>query len=106
VEGSREKVAEKIRELVAEKKKSGYVTAVLCDSDNMELYSGDLFENVYDAGSKKNEITVSAALYSLLRTCDDIGAQYIYTESFKDGDMGYAIMNRLLKAAGHRVVSV
>lgn len=102
VEGGRMAAAAKIRELVAEKKSQGYRTAVLCDTENMSLYEG--CENVFDAGSKKNEITVSAGLYSLLRTCDDIGAEYIYSESFEEGDMGYAIMNRLIKAAGHRVI--
>lgn len=102
VEGERGAAAAKIRGLVSEKMAQGYRTAVLCDTENVSLYGG--CENVYDAGSKKNEITVSAGLYSLLRTCDDIGAEYIYSESFEEGDMGYAIMNRLIKAAGHRVV--
>lgn len=103
VEGEREKVAAKITELVACKQAEGYKTAVLCDTENMDLYS---CENVLDAGSKKNEITVSSSLYRLLRLCDDIGADYIYSESFREGDMGYAIMNRLIKAAGHRIISV
>ena len=106
VEGSCEEAAAKIRSLVAEKKAEGYKTAILCDTDNMELYDDGVCENVFDAGTKKNEITVSAGLYSLLRTCDDIGAQYMYSESFEEGDMGYAIMNRLIKAAGHRIIKV
>ncbi len=106
VEGSREDVAAKIRSLVAEKKAEGYKTAVLCDTDNVKLYDDGVCENVFDAGTKRNEITVSAGLYSLLRTCDDIGAQYMYSESFEEGDMGYAIMNRLIKAAGHRIIKV
>lgn len=103
VEGERKKVAAKIAELVACKQAEGYKTAVLCDTENTDLYS---CENVLDAGSKKNEITVSSSLYRLLRLCDDIGADYIYSESFREGDMGYAIMNRLIKAAGHRIISV
>lgn len=103
VEGSRENVAGEIERLVEEKNKAGYKTAVLADTDNVGLYS---CENVFDAGSKKNEITVSAGLYALLRVCDDIGADYIYSESFEECDMGYAIMNRLIKAAGHRVICV
>ena len=104
VEGDRLAAAEKIRSLVAEKRAQGYKTAILCDTENVGLYDDGVCENIYDAGSKKNEITVSAGLYSLLRTCDDIGAQYIYSESFEEGDMGYAIMNRLIKAAGHRII--
>lgn len=103
VEGDREGVIEKITELVLEKKSQGYVTAVLCDTENISAYP---FENVFDAGSKKNEITVSSSLYRLLRLCDDMGADYIYSESFREGDMGYAIMNRLMKAAGHRIINV
>ncbi|MGN0393851.1 MAG: L-threonylcarbamoyladenylate synthase [Coprococcus sp.] len=103
VEGSRENVVKEIERLVAEKNAEGYKTAVLADTENVSLYR---CQNVYDAGSKKNEITVSAGLYALLRTCDDIGADYIYSESFEEGDMGYAIMNRLIKAAGHRVIIV
>lgn len=98
-----EKVINKINELVQEKKEQGFKTAVICDTENVVRYN---CEHVLDAGSRKNEITVSAALYSLLRTCDDIGADYIYTESFAEGDMGYAIMNRLIKAAGHRIIEV
>jgi L-threonylcarbamoyladenylate synthase len=94
-------VADKIMSLVKEKNEAGYITAVLCDTENMKLYS---CENVLDAGSKKQEITVSASLYKLLRLCDDMKADYIYSESFSEGDMGYAIMNRLIKAAGHRII--
>lgn len=103
VEGSRDKVAEEIHRLVCQKNKDGYKTAVLADTDNVALYSCD---NVFDAGSKKNDITVAAGLYALLRSCDDIGAEYIFSESFEEGDMGYAIMNRLIKAAGHRIIIV
>lgn len=102
VEGERLAVAATIRRLAAEKLAQGFGTAVLCDTENVGLYEG--CGQVYDAGSKKNEITISAGLYSLLRECDDIGAQYIYSESFEEGDMGYAIMNRLIKAAGHRII--
>jgi L-threonylcarbamoyladenylate synthase len=101
VEGDRLLVADKIMSLVKEKNEAGYITAVLCDTENVKLYS---CENVLDAGSKKQEITVSASLYKLLRLCDDMKADYIYSESFSEGDMGYAIMNRLIKAAGHRII--
>lgn len=103
VEGDPVQVAETIRKLTAEKEAEGYTTAVICDTDNMKNYDS---ANVFDAGSKKNDITVASALYRILRECDAIGADYIYSESFRDGDMGYAIMNRLMKAAGHRVIVV
>lgn len=101
VEGDREKAAATISGLIVEKKKQGFVTAVICDRDNADLYTCD---NVLIAGTKKQDITVAASLYRILRECDELGAQYIYSESFREGNMGYAIMNRLMKAAGHRVL--
>ena len=35
---------------------------------------------------------------------EEYGAERIYSESFSGGELGQAIMNRLMKAAGHRVV--
>ena len=37
---------------------------------------------------------------------DESDAEVIYSESFEEGAMGSAIMNRLLKAAGYQVVRV
>ena len=45
-------------------------------------------------------------LYSALRKCDDLGAKIIYSESFYHDELGGAVMNRLLKAAGQRVIKV
>lgn len=103
VEGNPESVSAKINALTAEKEAEGYTVVVLCDTENTGCYN---CKNVFDAGSKKHDITVASALYRLLRECDELGASYIYSESFRDGDMGYAIMNRLIKAAGHRVIKV
>ena len=50
--------------------------------------------------------TVAAHLYGALRTCDTLGCEVIYSESFRRDALGSAIMNRLVKAAGHRVISV
>ena len=36
---------------------------------------------------------------------DESDAEVIYSESFEEGAMGSAIMNRLLKAAGHKIIS-
>lgn len=101
VEGERDAVKNVINRLLKEKKSFGYTTAVICDIADTAEYDCD---NVFACGSRENDITVASALYRVLRECDEAGAQYIYSESFADGDMGYAIMNRLLKAAGHRIV--
>ena len=68
-----------------------------------ESYEADV---VLKVGSRLEPVTISAGLYSVLREFDDLGVQYIFSESFSGEGLGNAIMNRLLKAAGHRVIEV
>lgn len=103
VEGKTDRVVEEINRLTDAHEAQGHVTAVICGTENRYRYHS---AHVLDAGSRSHDITVSSALYRLLRECDTLGAEYIYSESFIDGEMGYAIMNRLMKAAGHRIINV
>lgn len=96
-------VAKKINALVAEKKLQGFKTAVIASAENAHLYN---CENILIAGKAASGETIAAKLYGILRECDDIGAEYIYSEAFNHGKLGNAIMNRLLKAAGQRVIKV
>ena len=50
--------------------------------------------------------TIAANLYAVLRECDSLEMEYMYSEAFDKNELGGAIMNRLLKAAGHRVIRV
>ena len=63
-------------------------------------------KKVYCIGSRKNEGSIAAGLYDILRQMDHIGAEYIYAESFVEDTLGQAIMNRMLKAAGYNRISV
>ena len=42
----------------------------------------------------------------LITLLDDENVEHIYAEAFDDTGLGQAVMNRLLKAAGHRVIKV
>lgn len=94
-----ENVIREINRLAAEKEK----VAVLTTADNAYLYTA---ENKVLLGEEGNGKTVATRLYSALRECDKLGVEYIYSEGFDRDELGGAIMNRLLKAAGHRVVRV
>lgn len=96
-------VAKKINDLISEKKRQGFKTAVIASAENVHLYN---CENILVAGERANGETIAAKLYGILRECDDIGADYIYSEAFHHGKLGDAIMNRLLKAAGQRVIKI
>ena len=57
-------------------------------------------------GSRVDEVSIARRLYQILREFDDEKVDVIYSESFDDTGIGQAIMNRLLKAAGHNVLHV
>jgi L-threonylcarbamoyladenylate synthase len=57
-------------------------------------------------GSRTDEDSIAAGLYATLREFDDLKTEYILSESFSDNHYGQAIMNRLLKAAGYRIINV
>ncbi len=79
-------------------------TAVLCRTENISCYPGaDL---VIDMGDDKNEEMIAARLYESLRRCDEENIDEIYSEEFDTPGLGLAIMNRLIKAAGHNMIRV
>ncbi|MCI8326227.1 MAG: translation factor (SUA5), partial [Lachnospiraceae bacterium] len=59
---------------------------------------------VLSIGARNDERTIAKRLYDILRSFDELDVDKIYSESFISPGLGQAIMNRLLKAAGHRVL--
>lgn len=103
VEGSREDVASKINELAKQKIDEGCKVAIIATDETKEEYKYGIVKSI---GSRKTEGSIAAGLYDILRDMDHIGAQYIYAESFSDDRLGGAIMNRMIKAAGHHLIHV
>lgn len=103
VEGENDKVVARINEEVAKKKELGYRTGIMGTTGNIDSYKADVVINV---GDRDKDSTVAAKLYAVLREFDEDAVEYIYSESFDNDDLGYAIMNRLLKAAGHKIIEV
>ena len=96
-------VTDRINAEVSRCESSGIKAAVLTTNDRAAAYK---CRNIITLGDSGEGTTVAARLYSALRECDDIGAQEIFSESFDRDELGFSIMNRLLKAAGHRVITV
>lgn len=101
VEGEQEQVVEKINRLTAEKMKEGFVVGVMATEETQKQYNA---EHVKAIGSRMNEASVAHNLYAALREFDQLGVQYIYSESFSTDNIGQAVMNRLIKAAGHTII--
>ena len=61
---------------------------------------------VRSLGFRSKPETIAHNLFAVLREFDDLGADYIYSESFPKDHLGQAIMNRLTKAAGYHILDV
>lgn len=103
VEGPSEAVVAKIRELTEANIKEGRRVGVICTDETRRSYTDG---TILSIGSRTEEETIARHLYEVLRDFDEIGVDVIFSESFRTPQMGMAIMNRLLKAAGHTVIQV
>lgn len=102
-EGDIHKVVDAINHKAEEKQKSGNRVGVIATDETKALYR---YGTVKTIGSRKDEASIAAGLYGILREFDELHTEYIYSESFADNSLGQAIMNRLLKAAGYLVVKL
>ena len=103
VTGESKKVVRNINELSREAGKEGKKVGIIGSEEFLAQYQAD---SVKSAGSRDDEQAIAHNLYRILREFDDENMEVIYSESFDNGGMGQAIMNRLLKAAGHNVTEV
>lgn len=103
IEGESEKVVEEINTLVKESRQKGYKTGVIATVENAEKYRADVVKVV---GNRGDDTAIAASLYRILREFDDEEVDAIYSESFAADGIGQAIMNRLLKAAGHKYIKI
>jgi L-threonylcarbamoyladenylate synthase len=103
VDGPQDAVVAKINELAQQKRAGGKKVAVIATEETKENYEADV---VLCIGARSDEEAIAQHLYRILRECDELEVDAIYSESFQTPRMGQAIMNRLLKAAGHTVLHI
>ena len=99
VRGDEKPVIEKIKELVSDRE--NYV--IISVDEHIKDYAGLNTKNI---GSTSHPEDIASNLYRILRECDDEEVTFIASESFDDKGIGAAIMNRLIKAAGHKIINV
>lgn len=103
IDGETEKVTAYINEQTSRLQAAGHRVGIVGTDATIGKYGGDVCKS---AGSRTDEKTIARQLYRILREFDDEKVTVIFSESFDSAGIGQAIMNRLLKAAGHRVVHV
>lgn len=104
ISGDRDDVCAFITQKISEDHKNGKRVGVIACNDTLDNYM--LADFVGSAGDRNDEISISSNLYSLLRECDEKSIDSIYSEEFDTPQLGMAIMNRLMKAAGHTIINV
>lgn len=103
VRGLAEAVTVYINGELAEGRKGGKKTGVIATDETVDKYQADVPRSV---GKRMDAAAAAKGLYRILREFDDEGVELIYSESFDGEGVSQAVMNRLLKAAGHRVINV
>ena len=103
VDGEEEKVVAKINTLTKEAVLQGKKVGIIGTDETIDRYPEG---EVVSIGARSDEDAIAKHLYKLLRDFDEKEVDIIYSESFATPRIGQAIMNRLLKAAGHQVITV
>ncbi len=133
--GKRKKVIEKVLELEKTYRESGKKVGIITVDENLKEYEKvygeirdqachqacDIKENkglspgaedvsnspcIRSLGSEKEVEKMAANLFAILRDFDQTEVKIILAEALEDREMGYAIMNRLSKAAGQNILYV
>jgi L-threonylcarbamoyladenylate synthase len=88
--------------LIEERQRDGLRVGVLATEESVEYYQAD----VTIACGKRDELeSVAAALYETLRSFNQEKVDIIFSEIFPNTGVGHAIMNRLQKAAGNKIIN-
>ena len=106
IRGAEEAVVRYVNSEAHSAKEAGEKTGVICVTQTADAYHCDVVKTIGDRG---DEEAIARHLYRVLREFDDEGVNRIFSENFVEDEgtgLGRAIMNRLLKAAGHQVIDV
>ena len=103
IKGKNEKTIEIINEIVENYIEKGNDVAILTTNENLNKFNNG---KVISLGSENDLKEIAKNLFEALRKCDDLRVQYILCQGFEENGVGFAIMNRLNKAAGYDILEV
>ena len=103
VEGSPASVTEAVKYLFDKDLKKGEKPLVLALQENKRYYGR---RDLVVTGSIRDASEAAKNMYALLRKADDEGYSKIYFEAVPKTGIGFAVMNRIYKAAAYNIVKV
>lgn len=103
VSGEDEKVRAYMLDAITSAINQGKKVGLITTDSSVEWPAGTEVKMI---GDRADEEAIAANLFGILRDFDRSECELIYSEELRTPRIGTAIMNRLLKAAGHNVVNV
>lgn len=104
ITGSRDRVEQKLRELVLSSQKK---LGLLISSETAQNLKNESISTVVKIlGNRGDFEEMAMRLFQLLREFDEDGVELILVEGQPSSGLGLALMNRLNKAAGHQILQV
>lgn len=103
IDGEIQDVIEEINRRTEEDLRQGKRVGIIATEESRLQYRKGSVKSI---GLRTEEATVANGLYRILREFDAEGTDCIYSEAFGSEGIGNAIMNRLLKAAGHHIIKL
>lgn len=100
VSGDKKSVICRINDMVDANASNNLKTGVMCLEQNKDQYNGE----VISLGSNLEE--VASNLFNVLREMDKRNIDIVYSEEFPNEGVGQAIMNRLLKSSGYKIIQI
>lgn len=103
INGTLENTSEKILSFLSQDKEN---SIAILSEETIKKYKEFEKYKILNIGSIKNKEKIGKNLFAILRECDNLNIKKIYIESFDEYGVGFAIMNRLKKAAGYNIINV
>jgi L-threonylcarbamoyladenylate synthase len=101
VEGEVQRVIHQVEELIALYRKQVKRVGVLATDETRDCYVADVIKSM---GSRSDLTGMARNLFKLLREFDASGVDIIVAEGVPIKGLGLAIVNRLRKASGYRIM--
>lgn len=83
--------------------------AILCAEETKPLYQ-EMAEKkkiiLKILGRREDPLSMTHNLFRVLRECDEEGINLILSESYPEEGVGFALMNRMKKAAGQKIILI
>jgi len=103
VEGTVEATVKKVQQIVNFHMRNGKKVGILATDETESLYNADVVKSM---GTRADISMVARNLFRLLREFDEEEVEIIVAEGLPFEGLGLAVMNRLRKASGYKIMKV